>query len=381
MTKKKAKEAAKKANQTKAVAKSVKRKTTQGIDVVLSPVRFLGKGVNGIRVVTNKVKLVLFAAVGIVVAVFLIIILLLNAVLSVAQTETSVAVSTILTSDDSFVADMTEILQQKANGKRQEAENLAKGSPQNPNVLVGHTISKYGYPNGRGNWADGTQIVYVDGSGNVIANGVNNIKYCIVLAYVIMDGDFDSNKAARDDLITDLWELMNPQVTYQESNIYTCPYGCDSFSYNCDVSADYTVMSNYTSHGVGFYGSRHAYSTYGDSYKVTCKGCKDNKNKTFYHPTQYGSGEADEAEGCTNYEVEYTCYGHSITVCYGHKDIEVYLKVLTMDEIFASGILPDGKGKTYKNYLSKFDGWTDDNMEWAKLLAEGNWMELYGVKT
>ena len=379
-TRDKAKVVAKKANQTKAAAKSAKRTAQQGANIVFKPVRLIGKGFNAFRVFTNKVKLVIFAAVGIVIAVFLILILLLNSVLSVSQTETSVALSTILTSDEDFVSDMTAELKPKVEAKRQEAEDIVKGSPINPAVLEGHTITKYGYPSGAGNWTDGAKVICVDGNGNVLSGKQNNIKDCLAMAYVIMDGDFDSNTTARDDLIKDLWELMNPEITYKESDIYTCPYGCDSFSYSCDCSVDYSTMEGYSANGVGFYGSIADYSQYGDGYEVTCKGCKDDKNNTIYHDKQSGIGKAKPAQGCTNYEVDYSCNGHSVGVCYGHKNIEVYMTVYQMEEMFTNNLLPDAEGKSYKTYLSQFEGWTADNVEWARLIEDSVWKDLYGIE-
>lgn len=379
-TREKAKAAAKKANQTKAAAKSAMRTVPQGADIVLKPVRVIGKGSNAFRVFTNKVKLIIFATGGIVIAVFLILILLLNSVLSVSQTETSVALSTILTKDEDFVSDITTELKPKVEAKRQEAENIVKGSPINPEVLEGHIFVTYGYPNEAGSWVDGAKVVCADGNGNILACKQNNIKDCLAMAYVIMDGDFDSNTTARDDLIMDLWELMNPKITYKESEIYTCPYGCDSFLYNCDNEADYTTMQSYSSNGVGFYGSIEGYSEYGDGYEVTCKGCKDDKNMIIYHDNQSGTGEAEPAQGCTNYDVNYSCDGHSVGTCYGHKNIEVYITVYQLEEMFLNNLLPDAEGKTYKAYLSQFEGWTADNVEWARLIIDSIWKDLYGIE-
>lgn len=377
--KERAKAAAKKVNQTKAAARSAGRKVRQGTDIVLSPVRLVGKGINGVRSFFSKMHLILLSGAGVVFAVFLILVVLINAVLAMFQTESNAALSAILTEDESFISDITAILLEKTEDKRQEAEAIANGIPKNPAVLEGHTISKYGYPDGNGTWTDGSRIIYLDGNGNVILNGMNNIKDCIVMAYVIMDGDFDSNPRARNDLILDLWELMNPEVTYKESDIYTCPYGCDSFAYVCNSSDDYTMIDTYQTDGVTFYGDSREYSEHGDSYTVTCNGCKDEDNSTFYHDTQTGTGKARAAAGCTNYSVSYTCSGHFVTVCYGHKDVEVYVTVASMEEMFESGMLPASAGKTYQSYISDFSGWSEDNQEWAKLLADCDWFELYGI--
>ena len=85
---------------------------------------------------------------------------------------------------------------------------IATGPPQNPAVFHGHTIDRYGAPQKDGSWSDGYKIYYRDMDGNIIENGVNNIKDVIVLAYVMMDGDFDTDIAARDMLIIEMLILM-----------------------------------------------------------------------------------------------------------------------------------------------------------------------------
>ena len=215
-----AKRVAKKAGQTKAVAHAAGRYVRQGVDITLSPLRFVGRASSRVRSIVERAGLWLMASAGIVVAVFLVIVVLVNAMLSICQTV----------SGDNFIAGMNAVLQMKAIAKKSEAEEIAQGTPKDPNVLGDHTISKYGHPDGNGNYVDGSKIVYVDGNGNVILSGMNNIKDCIAMAYVIMDGDFDTDIRARDDLIMDLWELMNPAVTYQESDIYTCGGGCGTAS-------------------------------------------------------------------------------------------------------------------------------------------------------
>jgi len=373
-----AKTVSKKVNQTKAAAKSVGRTVKQGKDIVLSPVRLVGRMVNGVRKLFHAGTVYLFGGVAAILVAFLLIVVMTNAVLGIFQAQAEAAASAILMEDEGYIEEISEILQEKSDEKRTEAKNVAEGTPKNTSVLEGHTISKYGYPDGDGNWIGGSKIVYLDGSGNVTLNGMNNIKDCIVMAYIIMDGDFDSNEGARDELIKDLWELMNPSVSYKESDIYTCLGGCDNLSYSCDNSSDYTTINNYKSHGVGFYGDIESYSAYGDSYTVTCDGCKDSKNKTFYHETQTGSGAASPASGCTNYSVDYDCSGHSVTVCYGHKNVEVYVTVSSMEEMFSTGLLPDGTGEKYQSYLQNFSGWTEDNKEWARNLIGNDWYELYG---
>lgn len=254
-TRQKAKEVRKKTKQVKAAAKAAQRTTRQGYDRLLSPVRLVGKGVDGIRRILSGFRLALLASAGVVIAVFLIMIVLVNGILNLFQTEANVALSAIMTSDECFIMDMTSRLRELQNQRLREAEILAE-------ELAEENETE-------------SMIVYQDGRGNGILNGMNNIKDCIIMAYVIMDGDFDSDERARDDLITDLWELMNPEVT----------------------SLDTTV----------------------------------------------------------------------------------YLTVKSMDEMFDTGVLPPRAGKAYEAYIDCFGGWTDDNIEWARLLDGSDWYELYGI--
>lgn len=375
----KAKVASKKANQAKAAAKKAGQQVARGVDVIASPVRFVGKTVNGIFTGLGKIKFALLAGVGIVIAVFILIVVAINAILSSCQMESNAALSAILTEDENFVSDMCGVLQVKADEKKAEAEQIANGTPKTTSVLEGHTISKYGHPDGLNRWISGAKINYVDDEGNVILNGSNNIKECIALAYVVFDGDFDSNTAARDEFISDLWDMMNPEVTYKESDIYTCPYGCGSFTYSCYLKEDYETIDKYKKDGVAFFGNVFAFSEYRDRYIVTCNGCEDADKKSIIHPEQKGSGEAKAAEGCTNYTIEYFCDGHALRVCYGHRDVDITIKIMTLEQVMASGSLPETKGKKYKAFVDKFAGWTDDNKEWARILCDGDWLDLYGT--
>lgn len=210
--------------------------------------------------------------------------------------------------------------------------------------------------------------MYTDSAGNQVLNGMNNFKDCIVMAYVIMQGDFDTDTTARDALILDLWDSMNGVVTWEETSIYCCSKGCEKFHYECNKSEDYTRKAAEQTAGVGFYEDMKPYTPYGDSYSVTCNGCtvKDKgKTKTTVHPEQKGYGEAVAAAGCTNHTITYYCYGHQISACYGHKDIEIQIPLEFMEDRFETMTLPSGT--SYQSYVSVFEGWTEDNIEWAHI--------------
>lgn len=375
----KAKSAAQKVNRTRAAAKAAGRKVKQGADIVFSPLRLVGKIFGKIGSMINGINVGIMAVIGIAIAVFICVVVLTNSILSICETESTVALTAILAEDENFISDMNATLQRKSSDKRAEAEDIINGQPLAPDVLEGHTISRYGYPDASGNYVGGSKVIYLDGAGNVILNGMNNIKDCIGMAYVIMGGDFDTNSRARDELIENLWELMNPSVTYRESDIYTCPNGCDTLSYYCNDSSDYTTIQSYKDAGVGFYDTIKTYSEYGDSYTVTCDGCLDDEGNEITHSAKTGTGVASAPTGCTNYTIEYDCDGHSVGVCYGHKDVEVYITVKMLEEMLQSGELPNGTGKSYQGYLSDFTGWDEDNSEWVRLLVNTDWYELYGV--
>ncbi len=101
-------------------------------------------------------------------------------------------------------------------------------------------------------------------------------------------------------------------MTYQESDIYTCRYrDCDHFSYHCHDASDYSEMGAMRTEGVAFLSSVETYRTYGCAPVIW-----DDK-------------------------VYPGCPGHSVSVCFGHKDIEIYLKQRYMDAFFEKeGTLP-----------------------------------------
>lgn len=183
---KKAKAAAKKVNRLKAAARAAGKKIKLGKDMVLSPFRLLGKGISGLIGIFGKIKMALLAAAGIILAVFLIIVVLVNAILSIVSAESDAALTAILTDNENFVPQITALLQVKVDAKRQDAMDIAEGTPKDPNVLEGHSIQRYGHPDADGNWVKGAEIIYVDGDGSIILNGRNNIKESIALAYVII---------------------------------------------------------------------------------------------------------------------------------------------------------------------------------------------------
>ena len=121
--------------------------------------------------------------------------------------------------------------------------------------------------------------------------------------------------------------------------------------------------------------------TYGDSYKSVCNG----------HDHGSSSTTVTIPSSCDNYTATYYCSGHSVEACFGHKDIEVTVTTIFMEQMFESNELPTSStGAHYSSYwtrLSKFklnteawnSGWTENYIAWANSLYNQNWTTLYGI--
>lgn len=204
-----------------------------------------------------------------------------------------------------------------------------------------------------------------------------------------MQADFDSYTNARDKLLLDMWDLMNPNCTYEETDIYTCTIGCETVYYICNDSVTLTntsytyetasAMKEYIDEGV-FFKESIKKNTYGDSYKSVCSGHDHGSSSTVTTPS-----------GCDNYTATYYCSGHSVEACFGHKDIEVTVTTIFMEQMFESNELPTSStGAHYSSYwtrLSKFksnteawnSGLTENYITWANSLYNQNWTILYGI--
>lgn len=235
----KAKVIGKKKRQVMRAARSTGRHLKRGKDIVFAPLHLVGKMISGLRTVFMKFKLTILGALAIVAAVVLILVLLVNALLSVFQTETEAALTMILVEDETYVSTMVSVLLEKEEERLEAARDMVDGEPQNNVVNDGHTISGYGYVGSDGTLVNDSTIQYVNSEGEVVPYGTNTIKDAIAIAYVITGGDFDGAPDAAEALISDLWELMHPEITYEESDIFLCPDGCETETYACeDVDCD-----------------------------------------------------------------------------------------------------------------------------------------------
>ena len=374
----KQKAAARKVSRAKAAARAAGRRVSRGADFVFRPVRLAGRVVNFFQAGMGKIRLFCMAAAGACVVFFLLLVVLLNAILSVCQTQAETAFAYIMTEDEGFIGEVTALLQGEADRRLEEAREKISGRPEGSRVHGGRQPDRYGCPDGEGGWTAGGKIVYVDGEGNQLLFGANNIKDVIVLSYLFMDAGFDGNEAARDALLCDVWQMMNPELVWEESEIYTCQGGCEAYAYSCDSESDLSEIGRLEADGVVFFGSlEECRQEPGEDDAGEGAGDEGAEDKRAEN-----AGEGQEADGespGTGGKQAFSCSGHSVSVCYGHRDLTVYVSVRSMEEIFSIGEMPDAQGIAYQAFLKEFEGWTEENIEWAESLYQSDWFELYGV--
>ena len=162
----------------------------------------------------------------------------------------------------------------------------------------------------------------------------------------------------------------------EESEIYTCPGGCETYHYSCDSQSDLSEIERLKADGVVFFGDLEECGQEPEETKAEDTEAEDTREEAAGEETEQ---EAKEETPGTEDAQAFSCGGHNITVCYGHRDLTVYVPVISMEEIFRSGEMPAAQGKAYQTYLQEFEGWTGENIEWAESLYQSDWHELYGV--
>ena len=120
---------------------------------------------------------------------------------------------------------------------------------------------------------DRGKVAYVDGNGSRLLLGANNIKDAVVVSYLFMDAGFDGHEAVRDALVIDVWQMMNPDLVLEESEIYTCPGGCEIYHYSCDLQSDLTEIERLKAEGVVFFGDLEECGQEPEETKAEDTGC------------------------------------------------------------------------------------------------------------
>ena len=348
----------------------------------------IGKVFNAV----NTIKKTLITAVGLFCVVYVLLVTMVSAILSVTNTN-SIAITSILLPDrDEFVKESIERYLKKSNDIKDEAVKLGKGTPLTTQVTNSHTISRYGHPDSNGNWVNGYKIYYTDSNGNILQDGANNVKDTLILAYVQMYAEWgrDAENNATE-LMDKYFNWLNPSTNHntlvsnsKESDIYSCPGGCTTVYYKCN---DYTTLTNSNlncisqsqilsqkANGAHFYGSIVSKSS-GDYYVGYCRGHRVDIDDKHYTYTYHSSRVNGRPSRCNNYYYRYYCTGHSIKACYGHRDISIYIPVKKMIDAFNERYMVSDH-----SFPTKLNGgnWTQDDKDWCNSLYDTDWYDLYG---
>lgn len=344
----KAREVAKKAAQTKAgkVAAATAKAGGKGVSLFVGKPLKAGAGVarkisasiGKIISVWNKIKKFLLIGALCIVASYMMTVLFVNMILTIFNQDGETIQTVLLADSDNFVEEQIQRISDKFATRKEDAISTGEGTPINPNVVNGHTISKYGHPDSTGNWVKGYKIYYTDSDGNVIQDGQNNVKDTLILTYVQMDGEWGINQEDGDPTgdsfenkaikMMDKWyDWLNDsgKNNVEESDIYFCDDGCDTIYYTCNDDAiadnddhDYVSMSVAQSEinaGAHVYpaGKTLSKKNYGDYYIATCNGHDHGKEET----------EIVGPKGCDDYEVtfdedKHTGVAYYTAKCNGH---------------------------------------------------------------
>lgn len=141
----------------------------------------------------------IWLSLGLLLGLYAVLIILCSSYMNMVEEQRTVEETVILADTDDFVRKMAVAL----IARSEEVLAAAKA--------VGETYDAY-------------TLTLVDSSGRVLPISANNAKDILCAAYVILGGEeaFTEEPSARDACINDLWELMNPEPDYEESEIYYC---------------------------------------------------------------------------------------------------------------------------------------------------------------
>lgn len=371
----------------KAVAKGAKATAK----TVITPFKILGKMWAGLRRAIMVVGKYILIAVLVIAATYILLIFLNGAMeAAVAAVKAWVEDSEeniICVEDGITVQEWAGMLSVKDAELYRKAKELGEGTPKDPNVFHGKQIGNYGHPtNGGQAVGTGYMIHYIDAYGNPVTNSSTNIKDVIALCCVMFGQEMETDQDSREafiELLEDMYDLMNPELTYKESEIYTCVgSGCGSYSYFCSSNDDYEEMDAMKREGVGFYGTvqTHSSGCYCPGHTSTWSHSGDDTSC----PDIDDAGDSCGGHEETTYDDGCQCRGHSVSVCYGHKDVDIYIRVIAKEYVFAENLFPSGwESKGYAGYIREFvseRAWSNRELsEWAVNLCQQDWYSLYGV--
>ncbi|MBQ8007243.1 MAG: C40 family peptidase [Lachnospiraceae bacterium] len=403
-------------------AKATKKATKKTMHVITTPIRLLGKLVSGLGIL-KKWVFVLAGVIAIPVVILYLLVFITSFVGSCAeginntvdeirdipQMVADIWNTYIIYNEYSpEMEDDIEMLKGFDEEVYAECEELGEGHPITDEVLEGHHIDKYGSPDKE----KGYTITYLDAYGNELPSRSTNIKdvesICMAMANNSLGEyedtiSYDKDLENFDLLLEDMYYLMvyhdpytGKPYTYEESEIYVCTHGCEEFEYFCNDASYYSLYEKYRADGCGIYEELEPYNAEGcESREVTIPADQMFEARRVENPdsssdtdsagagTLSGSEAGDEG---TVTVTEYYCPGHSVPICFGHRDIDIYVTLYDTEyviEHWRDFIPEDAENKPYYYMIKEFfecDGFDDKNYyEKARNFVSGDWYDLYGL--
>ncbi len=399
------------------IAKKAGKGTKKALKVTKKVIKTPFKIIDTVFGFINKIKLLILAFVGKMLLILIVLAMILTFIMGLLESlkvfsEGLVTTKTILDEItnahetiieyDSYKDMRADIEMMREWDKEvyKEAKKYGEGRVEEPynHVHYGHTIDYYGCPDKE----KGYTIHYVDQYGNELPSQSNNLKDIESLCVAMVANQIGSYKGnakdlkAFDKLLEDMYGLMvyhDPETglpfTYEVSEIYACNHGCEEYTYYCNDSSYYDEINAMKSDEVAFYGDIEPYSERGgcESKEVEVEGWY-NEYGDFYDTSDGSYSDIDfennpyMTEG-TGTRTEYYCPGHTVPVCYGHRDIDIYITLYDLDYAFENNLYPeDWASKPYKGMIKEFiskGGWKNWWQKIARNYKGGDWMDLYGI--
>ena len=361
---------------TKKAAKVTAHAGSKLKNILAAPLTALGK----VFSLIGKVRMIAILAVILpiltVVSTYLTILFGNMIVITLLESIAVAGKSVIFVDDYDDLKNWAHNIQLEDTKRYEEAIEAGEGTPIDPEVLEGHYIKKYGSPDKE----KGYTIHYVDAYGNEIANKTTNAKDILCMAAVMFENDISTHEDEYYELVMDLYALMNPEIEYKESEIYTCLHGCDKYSYCCDCEEDYLLYEKYIADGCGKYEEMIPYNE--DACEIEIEMVDIDEIDT----SEWEEEDFFDENGDPILEVEVEkghCPGHETPICYGHKDLDIYITIIDKEYAYQENLYPeDWQSKSYAPYIQKWfeNGmWNyDEHRNWCDSLYDTNWFDEYG---
>lgn len=348
----------------------------KGINIIKEPFRLFNSAVHSVKSAFNLLfKKILLGVGGV-----LLFILVVAAVADVIAIASSSVFSFFKNADGEDVDDVqdslamqtvNEVLTPLIEDWQADMKDEVNRTPEGVNNYLNEPITSY----------DRVYIQYYDADGNEVGY-IDNTKQILSMATVMFMDNPDVGKF--QSYVERIWKdshvgLYDDKKRYstQQSDVYYCS-GCMTRYYSC---TDTTIKHEVDNHAIG-----------GCTKKITkIPITKEIFDEATYTYVTIETGEYKD-------EVSYYCPAdnpqneedkqiHEETYCPGHVDIYVKAQIYTFNEEGFDECVEtifDVDSFSFDNYLTYigdkyWEGWNEENQEYARHLFSMDWQEMYGV--